>query len=88
MTEFEKWYNELPIREDAEDFTLETQAKYRKGWEAAIKNAFEEGGIVSELVEICDNIIGFEKNKQFDNSYLVHLLIKKAKDILAKAKPE
>ena len=37
MKQFEKWYGELPIREDAEDFTLETQAKYRKGWIAALE---------------------------------------------------
>ena len=37
MEEFEKWYNELPMREDAEDFTISTYKKYRKGWVAALK---------------------------------------------------
>ncbi len=37
MKAFEEWYNELPIKEDAEDQSLETQAKYKKGWEAALR---------------------------------------------------
>lgn len=42
MKAFEKWYTELPIREDAEDFSLETQAKYKKGWKAALAWVLEE----------------------------------------------
>lgn len=42
MTAFDKWYDELPMREDAEDFTLGTQAKYKKGWQAALGWILEE----------------------------------------------
>ncbi|KKN69778.1 hypothetical protein LCGC14_0437240 [marine sediment metagenome] len=37
MEQFEKWYIELPMREDAEDFSFDTQEKYKKGWRAALK---------------------------------------------------
>lgn len=35
MKAFEEWYIELSTRE--EDCSLETQAKYKKGWEAALR---------------------------------------------------
>ncbi len=37
MKEFEKWYNELPMREDAIDFTIPTYEDYKKGWRAALE---------------------------------------------------
>ncbi len=43
MKAFEKWYNELPIRED---FTLGTQAKYKKGWRAALKEVLEQLNVI------------------------------------------
>lgn len=41
MKAFWKWYGELPMREDAEDFSLDTQAKYKKGWKAAFELMLE-----------------------------------------------
>ena len=37
MKQFGKWYGKLPMREDAKDFTLATQTKYKKGWRAALE---------------------------------------------------
>jgi len=37
MKKFEKWYNELPMREDAIDFTIPTYEDYKKGWRAALE---------------------------------------------------
>ena len=56
MKEFEKWYNELPMREDVEDFTLATQAKYKKGWRAALELVFGWLDYSTEHEEIKDKI--------------------------------
>ncbi|KKM80777.1 hypothetical protein LCGC14_1336420 [marine sediment metagenome] len=53
MKAFEEWYILLPIKEDAEDQSLETQAKYKKGWEAALKWVLSE---IYEHREVMDVI--------------------------------
>ena len=42
MKKFEKWYCELPIREDAEDFTISTYKLYKKAWKAALEWAADQ----------------------------------------------
>ena len=41
MSEFEKWYNELPMRKDATDYTSPTHDKYKIGWKAAMELVLE-----------------------------------------------
>ena len=60
MKEFEKWYRELPMREDAEDFTILTCEKYEKGWKAALEWVRDNLVIDSSANEIINQELGEE----------------------------
>lgn len=61
MKEFEKWYNELSMREDAIDFTIPTYENYKKGWKVALEwvlREIEKHGINHEFVMLLEEELG------------------------------
>jgi len=52
MKAFKKWYTELPMREDVEDFTITTQTKYRKGWRAALEEVLKQANLPSSVDKV------------------------------------
>lgn len=48
MKMFEKWYNELSMREDEVDFTIPTYESYKRGWKAALEWTLETAKELNE----------------------------------------